>query len=538
MADNLLLPVTLDRILDSNGDPVSGAKVNVYDAGTTDAKSVWTDDDLTSAAANPIVADSGGYLPARYIGTGAYKLVITDADDVTIKTEDNLPGALDTSSFLTDAAVTAFQVVAKTAAYTVVSGDQNKVIAANPTGGAFAVTLPNATSVGDGWSVTVKHTGSANAVTVDTTASQTIDGESSFVLYFYGEAATFVSDGANWHVAWDGRAVGATLGVSMVNGILDTSVGASALTVSVKTLAGNDPSAGDPVYLIFRSATLANGGYVRRVLTAATSVTVSSGSTLGASNSSPLRLWVTAHDDDGTIYLGVSNRRTSTGIAPLNVAAQVSTSAEGGAGGADSAGTIYTSSAVTSKAMAILGYLDWPSGLSTAGAWASAPTTEHLFGPGSKLPGDVVQFQYARDGAAATGTTALPFDNTTPQNTEGDERMTLAITPTATMNILNIQHTGLYATNATGGDNIGLALFQDSNADALAATNDITGTNSSPVSISLGHQMVAGTVSETTFKIRAGDSSGSTVAINALADGSGRWNGLSASEITITEYMG
>ena len=205
MADNLILPVCLDRVLDSNGDPVSGAKVYVYDAGTTNEKNVYTDDDLTTAAANPIIADSGGYLVGRYIGTGAYKLVITDSADVTIKTEDNLPGALDTSSFASDEATPVTPVITKTAAYTVLSTDQGKVIAADPTGGGFTITLPSAVTVGDDWRITIKHTGTANAVTVSATGGQTIDGDTSFALNYQHEAITIVSDGADWQVSETAR---------------------------------------------------------------------------------------------------------------------------------------------------------------------------------------------------------------------------------------------------------------------------------------------------------------------------------------------
>ena len=46
-----------------------------------------------------------------------------------------------------------------------------------------------------------------------------------------------------------------------------------------KTLHGDDPSAADPVLLVFRNATLGNGNYVYRTVTSALSLTISSGST-------------------------------------------------------------------------------------------------------------------------------------------------------------------------------------------------------------------------------------------------------------------
>jgi hypothetical protein len=44
-------------------------------------------------------------------------------------------------------------------------------------------------------------------------------------------------------------------GVGMLNGKLVASVASNALTIAVKTLAGNDPSASDPVFFVFRDAT-------------------------------------------------------------------------------------------------------------------------------------------------------------------------------------------------------------------------------------------------------------------------------------------
>jgi hypothetical protein len=42
--------------------------------------------------------------------------------------------------------------------------------------------------------------------------------------------------------------------------------------------------------------------------------------------------------------------------------------------------------------------------------------------------GKVIQVVHVQDGAYASGTTTIPLDNTIPQNTEGTEFMSLAIT--------------------------------------------------------------------------------------------------------------
>lgn len=85
---------------------------------------------------------------------------------------------------------------AKTGAYTLTATDA--IITADATGGAFNVTLPTAASI-TGRQYTIKriNTG-ANAVTVNTTSSQTIDGATTYSLSAQYKYVSVVSDGANW----------------------------------------------------------------------------------------------------------------------------------------------------------------------------------------------------------------------------------------------------------------------------------------------------------------------------------------------------
>lgn len=168
-----------------------------------------------------------------------------------------------------------------------------------------------------------------------------------------------------------------------INVGLDASVSGNALTIALKGANGSDPSATNPVLVPFRNATATTGTPEWLSVTAATSVTVSSGSTLGAANNTAFRIWIVGFNDGGTFRLGVINPASSTELSAANL---VSSTAEGGAGAADSAGVFYSGTAVTSKAYCILGYVEYGSGLATAGTYASAPTTEQVFGPGVPLP--------------------------------------------------------------------------------------------------------------------------------------------------------
>lgn len=204
MPDSLLLPICLDRLVDSNGDILALGTVGVFDAGTDDEKDVFTNLTLVTPAANPIVADAGGWLDARYIGTGSYKLVIKDSDGATVKTVDNLPGALDTSGFTPTFAKPDTPVINKASDYTIISSDLGKVVNVDPTGGAVVITLISAVTAGDGARITFRHVGTANQVTLVAVSGQTINGATSRALGLQYESVTIVSDGANWHI--DGKA--------------------------------------------------------------------------------------------------------------------------------------------------------------------------------------------------------------------------------------------------------------------------------------------------------------------------------------------
>ena len=216
MPDSIAVLSLLDRVTDASGDVLPGATLSFYEAGTTTPKTVYADANLTTSLGSVVTCDSGGYPSSNgtavsiYTGTDSYKVVVKDADNATVLTRDNVRGA---SSIPTSSSVALPQtpVVSKTSNYTVVSGDRAKLINADPTGGSFAVTLPSAATVGDGWRVGVRHSGASttNVVTVRTTSSQTIGapGQSSITslsLVGLGQTAWFVSNGTGWSI--DGHA--------------------------------------------------------------------------------------------------------------------------------------------------------------------------------------------------------------------------------------------------------------------------------------------------------------------------------------------
>lgn len=99
---------SFNPILDSNGDPVSGAKIQVYDAGTTTPRAIYSDTALSVAVSNPIRTNSGGYTTTDggttpgvvYTAAGSYKVVVTTSADVAIPgyTRDNIDGGVPVGS--------------------------------------------------------------------------------------------------------------------------------------------------------------------------------------------------------------------------------------------------------------------------------------------------------------------------------------------------------------------------------------------------------------------------------------------------------
>jgi hypothetical protein len=149
--------------------------------------------------------------------------------------------------------------------------------------------------------------------------------------------------------------------------------------------------------------------------------------------------------------------------------------------------------------------------------------------------GTPVQMVATSTSAAATGTTLIPEDDTLPQNTEGDQYMTLAITPKATTNRLFITVKAFLSPSTAGTNDIISALFQDSVANGLAATDMTTSGTSFMVPVTLTHDMPAGTTSATTFKFRAGLVLAGTLTFNGFG-GVRKFGGATLSTMSILEY--
>lgn len=209
-------------------------------------------------------------------------------------------------------------------------------------------TVPAYTPVNHG--VVISGSGAAAAVTTAGTAGQIL-----------------TSNGASSDPTFQDPAAAPSQSYELSNVGLAASVAANALTIALKQSDGSsDCSAGGPCKIGFRNATLTTGGYSQVSVTGSLSTVISSGSTAGCSNGVVCVLYVYAINNAGTAELAWSKTLfDSQGDV-------VSTTAEGGAGAADSGAVMYSTTARSNVAYRLVSQVT--STQATAGTWATSPS--------------------------------------------------------------------------------------------------------------------------------------------------------------------
>lgn len=135
--------------------------------------------------------------------------------------------------------------------------------------------------------------------------------------------------------------------------------------------------------------------------------------------------------------------------------------------------------------------------------------------------------------AAGAGVGTIPIDNTIPQSGEGTELLTATITPKNASNRLVITCTfPVVATSVAAG--VAISLLQDATANALAVTSLTTANAAYHYSMTLRHEMAAGTTSATTFKANIGINLGNLY-INGTSV-SRMFGGIAAARLVVEEW--
>lgn len=212
---------------------------------------------------------------------------------------------------------------------------------------------------------------------VDQTGSST--NTNPIILDANGEADVWISDAGYKFALYDSANVlqwsvdnvySSAFAANVSAGLIDNlgiacSVATNQLTIALKDAAGNNPSIASSVKVGFRSPTLISGVITKLVQSAPLSIVISAGSTLGHQSAVSCPIYVGVMNISGAMELCVSK-------VPFDEKALISTTAEGGAGAADSGSTIYSTVARSNVSVRMIGKL--LSTQTTAGTWAVVPT--------------------------------------------------------------------------------------------------------------------------------------------------------------------
>jgi hypothetical protein len=196
MAEQLILP---RRVLDANGNPLSGAKLYAYIEGTTTLETVYSDEALSSTHPSPLLSDAGGnFPPIWHGGDHGVKIAIADSSDVELSWSplDPCPAtssatnatnisftptannpATNVQDAIVNATTTGSDVSERSVSFTATANDIGTVVRCTA---ALTIDLTSAPTLTNGFIMTVIADG--GDVTIDPNGVETIDGAATIVI--------------------------------------------------------------------------------------------------------------------------------------------------------------------------------------------------------------------------------------------------------------------------------------------------------------------------------------------------------------------
>jgi hypothetical protein len=144
------------------------------------------------------------------------------------------------------------------------------------------------------------------------------------------------------------------------------------------------------------------------------------------------------------------------------------------------------------------------------------------------------QISFYKNSTYSSGSTLLPIDNTIPQNSEGDQYLSIDFIPLSSKSTLEININATLGFSSTG--TITMALFQDSGANAICVKPaGFISSSGAMIGAFMQHIFKSTSTSLTTFKFRAGNVNAGTTYFNG--NGSALFGGTLFSSITIKEFI-
>lgn len=180
-----IAPYVFFQEFGNSGEVLAGGKIYTYEAGTTTPKATYTTPDEAVANANPIILDAYGRADV-YLASGAYKFSLYDANDVLIKTVDNIVGEVEATL-----GASVEDISTNTIITLVYEGYLLNVTS------AVTLSLIDAATAEEGFLFGVKNS-SSGTVTIDPDESELIDGSATLSIP-PGYSAIISCNGTEWY---------------------------------------------------------------------------------------------------------------------------------------------------------------------------------------------------------------------------------------------------------------------------------------------------------------------------------------------------
>lgn len=271
-------------------------------------------------------------------------------------------------------------------------------------------------------------------------------------------------------------------------------------------------------------------------------IKVASGDTVSVSQGSKAIIYT-----DGTDVVKVAGSLDDNAVATANIQndavtnAKLANMAANTIKGNNTGGSADPLDLTATQVTAMLNSFVGDSGAGGTKGMVPAPATgdaeKFLKGDGTwaENNGKLLGRGYASTASVITSTTAIPYDTTIPQSTEGTEALTLSYTPVLSGSKLTVRVSGMMM--PTVGAHGIFALFRNSETDAVAA---ISGTNGNitnfEIPLSFQYGMTTSSTSAITFKLRFGINGTSTVYLNGDTSGGQLFGGVNFTTMEVVEY--
>jgi hypothetical protein len=291
---------------------------------------------------------------------------LTEAVEIQSKIETKIPLRQNSIELVSQDVATATTITALSASKPVVrmtGSTTTSIQGINASQDSKVLTIHNASTA----AVTLldEDTGASAANRISLPSANISVPAKSSVELFYDTTAT------RWKLKASVGGASGSAGVGpydMSNIQVQTSVSGNALTFTIKTAAGQDPSVASPSTIAFKTTSAEYADYIPRSITSALSLTVPSGATLGheaySITNDRERVYLYAIDNAGTVELAVTSVKLEPNVTPFVSTTVLNTSS-------DSRHIAYSATARSSVAYRLLG--TFYTSLATPGTWDEVP---------------------------------------------------------------------------------------------------------------------------------------------------------------------